>query len=175
MQDSYLARYNLTKFLFLAAILLCFIIAYWTVYQKMSIRWPGGDNNYCYLVIPLFAYLLWDKRKKLAQSSKVKAQSERLDNNGQSLESNFDSSEAKNTLDKEGFWFGEFSWSILGLVPIFFSIGLIFVGEMGSVETLLYIGIWGSMVGLVMVLYGWRFADGGVRLEVGGKGKRRWA
>ena len=64
MQDSYLEKYNLTKLLFPAAILLCFIIAYWTSYQKMSIRWSGGDNNYCYLVVPLFAYLLWDKRKK---------------------------------------------------------------------------------------------------------------
>ena len=26
---------------------------------------------------------------------------------------------------------------------------------MGSVETLLYIGIWGCVAGLVMVLYGW--------------------
>ena len=60
MQGSYSARYNLTKFLLAAAILLFFIIAYWTSYQKMSIRWAGGDNNYCYLVVPLFAYLLWD-------------------------------------------------------------------------------------------------------------------
>ena len=73
MQDSYLSKYNLTKFLFPAAILICFIIAYWTSYQKMSIRWSGGDNNYCYLVIPLFVYLLWDKRKKEAQGSRLKA------------------------------------------------------------------------------------------------------
>ena len=53
MQDSYLFKYNLTKFLFPATILLCFIIAYWTSYQKMSLRWAGGDNNYCYLVVPL--------------------------------------------------------------------------------------------------------------------------
>jgi hypothetical protein len=45
MQDSYSARYNLTKFLFPAAILLCFIIAYWTSYQKMSIRWSGGGKD----------------------------------------------------------------------------------------------------------------------------------
>ena len=64
MQDSYLEKYNLTKLLFPAAILLCFIIAYWTSYQKMIWRWSGGDNNYCYLVIPLFLYLCWDMRKK---------------------------------------------------------------------------------------------------------------
>ena len=71
MQDSYLAKYNLTKFLFPAAILLCFIIAYWTSYQKMSIRWSGGDNNYCYLVVPLFLYLCWDRRKKPADEAKA--------------------------------------------------------------------------------------------------------
>ena len=64
MQDSYSARYNFAKLLFPAAILLCFIIAYWASYQKMSIRWSGGDNNYCYLVVPLFLYLCWDMRKK---------------------------------------------------------------------------------------------------------------
>ena len=64
MQDSYSARYNLTKFLLPAIILACFIIAYWASYQKMSIRWSGGDNSYCYLVIPLFFYLCWDRRKK---------------------------------------------------------------------------------------------------------------
>jgi exosortase len=44
----------------------------------------------------------------------------------------------------------------LGLVPIFFSILLILVGELGSVETLLYIGIYGCIVGLIVVLYGSR-------------------
>lgn len=72
MQDSDSARYKLTKFLLPAVILLCFIIAYWTSYQKMSIRWSGGDNNYCYLVVPLFAYLLWDKRNKPSADGAVK-------------------------------------------------------------------------------------------------------
>ena len=64
MQYSISAKYNLTKLLFPTIILLCFIIAYWTSYQKLSLCWAGGDNNCCYLVIPLFAYLLWDKRSK---------------------------------------------------------------------------------------------------------------
>jgi hypothetical protein len=64
MQGAYSARYDLTKFLLPAAILICLIIGYWTSYQKLSLCWAGGDNNCCYLVIPLFAYLLWDKRSK---------------------------------------------------------------------------------------------------------------
>ena len=56
--------------------------------------------------------------------------------------------ETKRNKSKNGFKFGEFSWSILGLVPIFLSIGLILVEEFGSVETLLYIGIWGCAVGV---------------------------
>jgi len=56
------------------------------------------------------------------------------------------------------------TWSAMGYSPstgaittVWFgaivSILLILVGELGSVETLAYIGIWGCVVGLVMVLY----------------------
>jgi len=31
------------------------------VFQKLFIRWGGGDNSYCYLIVPLFAYLLWER------------------------------------------------------------------------------------------------------------------
>jgi EpsI family protein len=142
MQNSYLLRHNLTKFLFPAVILLCFTIAYWTSYQKMSIRWSGGDNNYCYLVVPLFLYLCWDMRKKGALGAQEEDSKESTGNETQS--------------NTTGFKFGEFSWSFWGFVPIFFSISLILVGELGSVETLLYIGIWGCIVGIVTVLYGRR-------------------
>jgi exosortase D (VPLPA-CTERM-specific) len=33
---------------------------------------------------------------------------------------------------------------------------LILLGELGSVETLMYVGIWGNLVGLALTLYGWR-------------------
>ena len=33
---------------------------------------------------------------------------------------------------------------------------VIFVGELGSVETLMYIGLWGCVVGIVFLFYGWR-------------------
>ena len=170
MQGAYSARYNFTKFLLPAAILLCFIVAYWTFYQKMSSRWSGGDNNYCYLVIPLFAYLLWDRRHKEAKGKGLKARGLKKDGRGRKNPPSSETAglwrgkhEGRETKDDgrwtrqdEGFRFGEFTWSIWGLIPIIFSIGLILVGELGSVETLLYIGIWGCVVGLVMVLYGWR-------------------
>jgi len=57
----------------------------------------------------------------------------------------------KNTFD-----FFELSWSPWGIFPILLSIGLIIVGEIGSVETLLYVGLWGCMVGVTISLYGWR-------------------
>jgi len=149
MQDTYIAKYNFTKFFFPAVILLFFIFAYWTSYQKMSIRWSGGDNNYCYLVVPLFLYLCWDMRKKGAQGSRLKAQSTQEED---SKESTGKATQSNTT----GFRFEEFSWSTWGFIPIFFSILLILVGEFGSVETLAYIGIWGCIVGLVMVFYGRR-------------------
>jgi hypothetical protein len=153
MQNSYLARYNLTKFLFPAAILLCFIIAYWNSYQKMSIRWAGGDNNYCYLVVPLFLYLCWDRRNKHSADK-----GQRLEVGGGKDRRLEDQKVRRLESEQvEGFRFEEFTWNIFGLVPILFSIGLILVGEFGSVETLAYFGIWGCVVGTALVLYGWRF------------------
>ena len=48
----------------------------------------------------------------------------------------------------KGFGLGSFPGVIWGLIPIFFSIVLILVGELASVETLAYIGIWGCVVGI---------------------------
>ncbi|MBT8363804.1 MAG: VPLPA-CTERM-specific exosortase XrtD [Deltaproteobacteria bacterium] len=134
---------------FVAISVACLVTSYWTGLQKMNIRWSTGDNNYCYLVVPLFLYLLWDLRNKGAQSSKLKAESSQV-------EFSKDSEGSAKLSNIAGFKFEEFSWNLLGLVPIFFSIGLILVGELGSVETLLYIGVWGCIAGLALLLYGWR-------------------
>jgi hypothetical protein len=82
MQGAHSTGYNFTRLLFPAAILLCFIIAYWTSYQKLSLRWAGGDNNYCYLVVPLFAYLLWDRRHKEVKGTGLKAEGLKKDGQG---------------------------------------------------------------------------------------------
>nr|WP_320016107.1 VPLPA-CTERM-specific exosortase XrtD [uncultured Desulfobacter sp.] len=88
------------------------------MFQKMMIRWDSGDNSYCYLVVPIFLYLCWEK--------------------------------------KEAFRFGLFSWSAWGILPAIGSILLLAAGELGSVETLLYTGIWGCVVSTIIMLYGWR-------------------
>lgn len=94
------------------------VLALQTAFQKISIRWDNGDNSYCYLIIPLFIYLCWDR--------------------------------------KEYFKFKEFSWNYLGIVPLVLSTGLIIIGELGSVETLLYVGLWGCIVSYIIGLYGKR-------------------
>ncbi len=99
-------------------IIILFIVSFLPVLQKLALRWNNEDNSYCYLIIPLFLYLLYDK--------------------------------------KDLFKFGEFSWNIWGLVPVILSILLITIGELGSVETLLYTGIWGCVAGLCLILYGRR-------------------
>ena len=120
--------------IFSLAILACFIFGYWPALQKMTIRWSGGDNNYCYLVIPLFLYLCWDRRNKPSADG-----GQRLEVGGRKDRRSEDQKLRKLEYEKvEGFRFGEFTWSIWGLIPIFFSTGLIMVGELGSVETLLY-------------------------------------
>jgi len=57
---------------------------------------------------------------------------------------------------RKNYKFDEFSWKKIGIVPIFLSIGIILTGEIGSVETLLFLGIWGCMVSLTFIYYGWR-------------------
>ncbi len=38
------------------------LFSYQSQLANLIKRWNSGDNNYCLLVIPLFAYLLWEKR-----------------------------------------------------------------------------------------------------------------
>ncbi len=54
------------------------------------------------------------------------------------------------------FRFLEFSWNPWGILPAILSVCLIFLGELGSMITLLYIGLWGCAVGLIVTLYGKR-------------------
>ena len=118
MTEVNIRKDQLLKFMPLVLFLACFFVSYSPAFHKLMMRWSSGDNNYAYLIVPLFIYLCWERRSR--------------------------------------FRFGEFSWSPWGLLPIFLSVGLILLGELGSVETLLYIGIWGCLVGLALLLYGRR-------------------
>ena len=118
MEEIKINHKRIVNIIFPVLILSVFIFSYWTFLYKMSIRWSTGDNNYCYLVAPLFIYLLWDRRQR--------------------------------------FSFAELSWDFWGLVPILFSLGLIIIGELGSVETLIYTSIWGCLTGVAYLLYGRR-------------------
>ena len=111
---------NITMLWPAVLVIACLIAGFWPVFQKMQIRWDSGDNSYCYLVIPIFLYLCWEK--------------------------------------KEHFSFGRFSWSIWGILPAIGSVLILVAGELGAVESLLFIGIWGCVTSTVMVLYGWRRA-----------------
>ena len=55
-------RTNPIKIILLSVVVLCLSVSYWPVFQKIVLRWQEGDNSYCYLIVPLFAYLLWDRR-----------------------------------------------------------------------------------------------------------------
>lgn len=105
-------------FIFPLVILASFAVAYWPVFLKLEHQWSTGDNSYALLIVPLFLYLLWER--------------------------------------KDRFRFGEFSWNLWGLAPTALSVLLILIGELGSVRTLLFIGVWGCIVGLTILLYGRR-------------------
>ncbi|MFZ5773251.1 MAG: VPLPA-CTERM-specific exosortase XrtD [Thermodesulfobacteriota bacterium] len=102
----------------LLAVLASIVIGYWPIVEKLTLQWSKDDNSYCFLVIPVFLYLCWEK--------------------------------------KDHFRFGEFIWSWWGIVPALLSVLLIVVGEMGSVESLLYVGLWGCVTSVIISLYGVR-------------------
>lgn len=106
------------KYIIPGLLIAAFTISFYSVLQKLAIRWESGDNSYCYLMIPLFIYLCWEKRKE--------------------------------------FHFEQFSWNLWGVVPVLLAILLMVVGELGSMETLLYCGIWGGAVSVLFILYGVR-------------------
>ena len=109
---------NLIKYSLPGLMLITFLLGLLTFLQKMTIRWDSGDNSYCYLILPLFIYLCWEK--------------------------------------KDSFRFGEFTWNIWGLFLVVLSILLILAGELGSIETLVYIGLWGCIIGTMFTIYGAR-------------------
>jgi exosortase D (VPLPA-CTERM-specific) len=118
MNEVHIDKNNLVSLVFPVVLLTVFVVSYWPAFQKLLIRWSSVDTNYCYLIVPLFFYLCWERRNI--------------------------------------FRFRAFSWSPWGLLPILLSICLIFAGELGSVETFLYMGLWGCVFGLAVTLYGRR-------------------
>ena len=63
MSQKYTEKNRMLIYIFPLIILGVFLIGYWPVFQKMLIRWDGSDNSYCYLIVPLFLYLCWDRRE----------------------------------------------------------------------------------------------------------------
>ena len=53
---------NLIKYSLPGLMLITFLLGLLTFLQKMTIRWDSGDNSYCYLILPLFIYLCWEKK-----------------------------------------------------------------------------------------------------------------
>ena len=102
-----------------AALLLIFMgYSFRPILQELVRVWDSGDNNYCFLVVPLFLYLCWEKR--------------------------------------ETFRFTQFSWNAWGVFSITIAVLLIIAGQLGSVITLYFIGIWASIFSIAYTVYGSR-------------------
>jgi exosortase D (VPLPA-CTERM-specific) len=57
---------------------------------------------------------------------------------------------------REGFDYGRLSPSPAGLAALGAGVGLTLLGEVGSLETLLYAGLWTAVAGIALLLYGRR-------------------
>ncbi|MCG8615348.1 MAG: VPLPA-CTERM-specific exosortase XrtD [Desulfobacterales bacterium] len=57
---------------------------------------------------------------------------------------------------KDQFRFHQFSFSAWGIPPVLASVGILVAGELGSIESLLFIGIWGGITGVIITAYGWK-------------------
>lgn len=117
MINSHSGR-SILPFCFVWFVLSCLLYSYWPVLHKLNFQWSKDDNSYCFLVVPVFLYLLWEV--------------------------------------KDDFRFGEFCWSLTGIVTAVISVLIIVVGELGSIETLLFLGLWGCAVSIIISMYGLR-------------------
>ena len=102
----------------------------WPEIMQLVSRWDKGDNSYCYLIVPLFFYLCWGQRRIRAKSVSGET--------------------------PVGFAFSELTWCAWGLIPVLLANALLVVGRLGSVETLLLIGLWLCVVGVAHLFYGKR-------------------
>jgi exosortase D (VPLPA-CTERM-specific) len=93
-------------------------IGFWPVLTKLVSQWNNEDNSYCYLIVPIFFYLCYEKR--------------------------------------QNFRFFDCTWSTWALVPALLGVLLAAAGELGSVETLTYLGLWGMALAIGVMLYGQR-------------------
>lgn len=57
---------------------------------------------------------------------------------------------------KSSFHFSQITWNYFGLGTAIAAVVLLFLGELGSVETLMYLGVWGCFSALLFSLYGFR-------------------
>ena len=62
MNGMPMTKINLSSAAFLVAILAVFAMGYLPALQKLAAQWDTGDNSYCYLIVPLFLYLCWEKK-----------------------------------------------------------------------------------------------------------------
>ena len=46
-----------------AALVACLILSFWPILRELLKVWKNDDNSYCFLVVPLFLYLCWEKRR----------------------------------------------------------------------------------------------------------------
>ena len=114
-----MTKKNTIEFLLPGLMLTVFVLCFISIFQKMAYQWSsGGDDDYCYLIIPLFLYLCWEK--------------------------------------KASFHFDRFTWNGWGVLPVALSILIIFTGELGSITTFVFIGIWGCLAGMMFTVYGSR-------------------
>lgn len=57
---------------------------------------------------------------------------------------------------KQQFRYDIFTWNGWGVLAGVCSIGCIFLGELGSVETLIFFGLWGCLASMILTIYGYR-------------------
>ena len=115
-----LHRIGMGSGLALMALYVIWAICFITIFPLLAGHWSSDDFSYCWLVPPLFAYLLWDTRARLASS------------------------------------IGGPVWP--GLACLALAMGLWSLGQAGALETLTYLSMWLSLLGIALAILGARAA-----------------
>lgn len=103
-------------FIIIGAVFTGFTVLYWQHLLNLVSRWNHDDYSHCYLVVPVFIYLVWLVRDKIDWTSSNKG--------------------------------------VLGLSIIFLSMLVLITGRLGSLELLIFVSIWMSLIGLFLFYFG---------------------
>lgn len=109
-------RSSVSSNISICAVFLCIVVLYWPYFPRMITYWNDPENNFIYLVFPVFIYFLWTSRWVIVQRANR-------------------------------------DWRV-GFLGLFFSMIIMLIGKFSSLEVIVYISLWSTLLSMYLVVFG---------------------